>query len=215
MKRRDREMEHYIFADGCVDALEKFYYKPLEKKRNKCIRQLLEGNNFQDSFVFKPEYFNYLLFYQIYMISHHWTHHHFLPLLFHLHTFYITYETQSEMERRYCYQSPFDTTFIKEIAFYLYQSLIFYKVKNTPKDSFSSFFYVSLLSLFILLMNYHETHQERLKAIQQKKSSEHSIRKILITTLNKIMLQKIVQYTRHYTFSNFLFFLSSLLWLIL
>jgi hypothetical protein len=208
-------MDHRYWADQCVDGLEKYYYKPLEKKRGKCIRQLLEGNNFQDPFVFKPEYFNYILFYQIYSISHHWTHHHYMPLLFHLHSFYMTYQIQNEMEKRYAYESPFDTTFIKEIAFYLYQSLLFYKVKNTPKDSLSAFTYVSLLSLFILLMNYHETHQERLKAIQEKRSSEHSLRKILITTPNKIMMQKVIHYTRHFTFSNFLFFLSSLLWFIL
>ncbi len=208
-------MGHRSVATEILNALEKYYYKPLEQKRCCKIRHLLEGNNMKDPFVFKPEYLNYLLFYQIYLISHYWTQHQLLPIHLHLHSFYITYLIQTECEERYQYQSPFDTTFIKEIAFYLYQSLIFYKVKNTPKDSISSFIYVSMLSLFILLMNYHETHQERLKAIKEKKSSEHSIRKLLITTPNKIILQKTTHYTRHFTFSNFLFFLSSLLYFIL
>lgn len=212
---RDRDMDHKDCANGIVDAIEKFYYKPLEKKRNTSIQKLLSGNNMKDSFIFKPEYFNYLLFYQIYSISHNWKQDQIISLYLHLHSFYITYQIQSECERRYKYESPFDTSFIKEIAFYLYQSLIFYKVKNTPKDSISSFIYVSLLSIFILLMNYHETHQERLKAIEEKRSSEHSLRKLLITTPNKMILQRMVNYTRHFTFCNFLFFLSSILWLIL
>ncbi len=206
--------QHRICANGIVNMMEKFYYKPLETKRELSIQKMLSQSNLKHTFVFKPEYFNYLLFYQIYMISHHWSHHNVIPLHLHIHSFYITYLTQTEIEERYQYQSPFDTTFIKEIALYLYQSLLFYKVKNTPKDSFSSFVYISLLSFFMLLMNYHESHQERLKDIQ-KRSSSHSIRKLLITTPNKIVLKKIVHYTRYFTFSNFLFFLSSLLYLIL
>ena len=112
-------MEHTDCAKYMVDAIEKYYYKPLEKKRHKSIQKMLEGNNMKDSFVFKPEYFNYLLFFQIYKISNHWTHHQFIPLFIHIHSFYITYLIQTECEKRYQYQSPFDTTFIKEIAFYL------------------------------------------------------------------------------------------------
>jgi hypothetical protein len=65
---------HQFCANGIVDMFEKFYYKRLERKRELSIQKMLSQSNLKDNFVFKPEYFNYLLFYQIYLISHHWSH---------------------------------------------------------------------------------------------------------------------------------------------
>ena len=51
--RRDRDMYHQDCANGIVDTIEKFYYKPLEKKRDKSIPKMLFGNNMKDPFIFK------------------------------------------------------------------------------------------------------------------------------------------------------------------
>ncbi len=199
---------HQSVAKYIQKGIHKYYYKPkITKECN--LYQLLNFKN--DKFILKPEHLIYFLYYEIYCISHYWTNQNYITLNFFLHFFYITYHLESILCNEYKYKSEFDTGLLKEISYYLYHFLIFHKINQYERDSMEKIFYIGSLSFFSFMINYHETHMDRLKAIEERRESEHTIRKLFIFTPNKNTLKKICHYTRHFTFSNFLFYLSFIL----
>ena len=195
---------HEYISSQLTDYLHNYYYSILQKKENKKITDLLLSNQ-SSQFIFKPEYLIYLLFYQIFLLSHNWSQKNIIFTNVYLHLYYITYLLESNIRNKYNYNSPFDTNILKEISNYLFNYIIFYKINYST----SSFSIIQLfLPIFSFLINYHEIHKNRLLSLEHKVEPEHSIRKLLIFTPNKKNIQKIVYYTRHFHFSNFPFFIS-------
>lgn len=203
---------HNKMAIWIGDRVHQYYYKPLSKKTKKKVNELLFH---YDEFIFKPDYISYVLFYQIYCISHFWSSKQILYLNFHLHSFYILYLLESFLIQQYSYQSHFDNHFLKKSAFYLYYYILYFKIHFHPIHSSIKNTCLGILSTYCLLMNYHDIYKNRLESLQHKKESEHSLRKIFILTPNPKTMKKILYHTRHFTFSNFLFLISILLLFIL
>jgi hypothetical protein len=204
-KRKMEEDIHLKLSNYFFDCIHQYYYQPLIHEKKKTI---------QDALI-KPEYLQYSLFYCIYSLSNAWSCKDIISFQWYLHSFYILYLLDEKIRKEYSYTSKYNLSFLNQIAFYLYFYILSMKFYFHPCEaSFKNMSFTSL-SVFSLMMNYHEAYVNRLKTIEYKKEPEHHIRKIFIFTPNKKIMKQIVYHTRHFTFSNLLFLISFLAFCIL
>jgi hypothetical protein len=204
------EIESYIYTKNIHQEISKYidetlyqyYYRPLKKKYEKDIKELFFDN---EIFIMKPEMFIYLSFYFLYgLVSS-------TPFQFdyyiHLHGFYLSILLERELNKRYVIQSQYDTKLLKNILYTFYIFLIYGKLFLFQKKMIMIY-----MCLFHFGMNIHSAYKKRYLYIQDKVDINYGlIEKILIFTPNKKTIQKVSYYTRFFTFSNYLFFLSFLI----
>lgn len=204
------EIESYLYQKNIHEdiskyideTLYKYYYTPLKKKYETDIKELFFESKV---FMIKPEMFIYMSFYFLYgLISS-------TPYKFdyyiHLHGFYISMLLEKELNKRFMIQSQYDIKLFKNIIYMFYIFLIYGKLVLFQKKLI-----ITYMILFHFGMNIHSAYKKRYLYIQDKVDMNYGLlEKILIFTPNKKTIQKISYYTRFFTFSNYLFFLSILI----
>ncbi len=203
MIQKERKMSeniHFKISNQCFDYINSYYYHPLILQKKK---------NIQDAWI-KPEYLQYFLFYCIYSLSNAWTSKDTISFSFYLHIFYVIYLLDEKIRKEYTYTSKYNLSYLNQIAFYLYFYILSFKFYFHPCDPSFKNITCTSLSVFSLLMNYHDAYENRLQVLEHKKEPDHSLRKIFIFTPNKKIMKQIIHHTRHFTFSNLLFFISFL-----
>jgi len=220
LTRYEKTNIHYHLASISSYSLHQYYYKPSIIRFGRTIHELFFHHH---EFIFKPEYLNYLLFYHIYAISHFWTNKHFILLNLHLHSFYIIYLLEKILCEHYKYVPIVDRNWLKNIAFIFYYYVIYFKIHFSKRGLGENVYLEQIMaftgiSTYSLLMNIHYAYTKRLESIEENREDGYrpnSFYKILVVTPNVKTIQKIVYHTRHFTFSNFLIFLSCILYFIL
>ncbi len=211
---------HHSISKNITDILDKYHYQPISIKTNKNIKDIFF---YHDEFVFKPDYLNYLQFYNLFCLSYYWSNYKYLLTNIYLHTFYICHLLEDQISKKYNYSTIYDKKTLKNISFVLFHYIIFFKLKLNPTFSFlsKSMFYGSI-STFQALMNINNAYQKRLDNLLNTTKKENNLiennqdndflsNHVLVFTSDINLIKDIVNYTRHFTFSNYLFFISLLL----
>ena len=220
LTRYEKTNIHYHLASISSYSLHQYYYKPSIIRFGRTIHELFFHHH---QFIFKPEYLNYLLFYHIYAISHFWTNKHFILLNLHLHSFYIIYLLEKILCEHYKYTPIVDRKWLKNIAFIFYYYVIYFKIHFSKRGVGDHVYMEQIMaftgiSAYSLLMNIHYAYTKRLESIEENRDEGYrpnSFYKILVVTPNVQTIKNVVYHTRHFTFSNFLIFLSCILYFIL
>ncbi len=212
---------HNKVSNYILNNIDYYYYQPLTKKYKKNIKDLLF---YHQKFIFKPEYINYLQFYNLFCLSYYWSQSNYIFTNFYLHLFYICNLLEDQICKKYNYKTIYDKKILKNIAFTLFHYIIFFKLKTNNSNSIISkgLFYGSL-SIFQTLMNFNYAYNKRLNnLLNSKKNVENLLDynnnedeflplNLLVFTSDLDLIKDIVNYTKLFNFSNYLFFISILL----
>ncbi len=213
---------HYKISNYLTENIDYYYYQNISKKYKKNVKDLLF---YHSNFIFKPDYINYLQFYNLLCLSNYWSKSNFILSNFYLHFFYICYLLEEQISKKYNYKTIYDKKTLKNISLFLLHYIIFFKLKLN-NDNYSYIFkslYYGSVTIFQTLMNFNYAYNKRLNnLLSSKKNIENLLDfnqneddflplNILIFTSDLNTIKDIVNYTQHFNFSNYLFFISFLL----
>lgn len=229
---------HYDIAYKLSDLMNHYYYHKLVEKNNRPLRELFFH---YDKFIWKPEFFNYIIFYNVYCLSYYLSDSHMSHLLsvFHLNLFYILYLLENIQTEKYKYKPLYDKNLLQNIAFSLLQYIILMKLKISDDYNgiYKMIYYGSMYS-FQSLIKINETYIKRIENIIKEKEKDkdedknkdknkdedehkdnididdfmtHFPENLLILTSDIKLIKKVIDLTKHFTFSNFLFYISFLI----
>jgi len=186
---------HETISTKIISFLENVYYNNLKKLYNKNLSEVFLYCSFP---VIKPDYFIFSQYYLIYLFLHYMTEKSIIKYTISLNMIYINTIIYDKLLIKYNYKPKNNVIYLKETSNLLFIYLLFFKLIFLKK-----LFLISTLSLFYLLMNINDIYKERLKSIENKEDFKHPL-KILIFSPNKKFIEKIINKTRFFTFSNFI-----------
>ncbi len=180
---------HYNIALNIYEAFDHYYYKKIVEKNNRPLKELFFH---YDKFLWKPEFFNYLIFYNIYCLSYYLSSSHINKFLSisHLNIFYILYLLENIQTDKYGYKPFYDKNLLQNIAFSLFQYIIFMKLKlnqnNNNNYNFYKLLYQSSIFSFQSLIKINETYIKRIENIIKEKESIKSKKSSIVSDISNL-----------------------------
>jgi len=197
---------HNKITDKIISFLDNIYYKNLQKIYNDTLDKIFTYCEYP---VIKPEFFIYLQYYFIYTFFYYITN---KSLIFYSASLHLTH-INGLIFKKLCIQNNYipskNSEFLKNTNYLLFMYLLFLKILFLNK-----LLLLICTILFYSIHNINIVYKERLKCIETKKEFIHPL-KIVIITPNKQIIEKIIYNTRFFTYSNYLFFINIMLYMIL
>ena len=162
--------------------------------------------------IFRIEYLIYIQYYFIYNIINNFISNLILNNIFYLNIFYINDLLCEKLIIKYNYISLEKYTYINSINYIVLFYLTFMKVILYNKYMISTI-YIFLISIFYILYLINYTYKKRLLSINNNSEFIEPL-KFLIITSNKNIICNIVDKTKFFTFTNFIFYLNILNYLL-
>jgi hypothetical protein len=195
---------HNRISIKIVNILDFIYYKNLKKLYNNNLGSLFQNSKFP---IINPEYFIYLKYYFIYTFFHYITKNSFMNYSLSLHLFYISDLIYDNLIIKYNYNPINNTIFLKDTCNLLFLYMFFLKIIFLHIWLYKKIILLSSIYIFYFLININDIYSKRMKSIEEKTEFKHPL-KLLLITPNKNTIQKIINNTNIFTYSNFILFIN-------
>ena len=126
--------------------------------------------------------------------------------------FYISSLIYDKLALKYNYKPKNNIIYLKDTSNLLFMYLFFFKILFLKLILFKKIFLITSLSSFYFLMNINDIYKERLKSIENKEDFKHPL-KIFVFSPNKKFIEKIINRTTYFTFSNFILLTNIMVYL--
>jgi hypothetical protein len=130
-----------------------------------------------------------------------------------LHFSYISELIYDNLIKKYEYESSHNIDFLKNTHSLLFIYLLHIKIFFLNLDFYKKFGLLSMYSLFYLLQNVNIIYKERLDCIEKKIEFKNKF-KIFIISPNKKFIENVINKTKYFTYSNYLYFINFLIYII-
>jgi len=202
---------HIYIANKIINFLNSIYYENLKRLDDKPLNEIFSKSKFS---IIKPDFFVFHQFYLIYYFLYNISLKNSIKYSLSLHLFHIFGIIYDNLLIKYDYKPLYNLSYLKSSAYLLFTYLFFLKLIFIDMYKIKKIFMITSLLLFYLLININEIYSERIKCIENKEIFNHPL-KILVITPKKDLIQKIINKTKIFTFSNFLLFINVSLYLFL
>jgi hypothetical protein len=202
---------HIYIANKIINFLNSIYYENLKRLDDKPLNEIFSKSKFS---IIKPDFFVFHQFYLIYYFLYNISLKNTIKYSLSLHLFHIFGIIYDNLLIKYDYKPLYNLSYLKSSAYLLFIYLFFLKLIFIDMYKIKKIFMITSLFLFYLLININEIYSERIKCIENKEIFNHPL-KILVITPKKDLIQKIINKTKIFTFSNFLLFINVSLYLFL
>jgi hypothetical protein len=198
---------HLLISNNLSYFLDNIYFSNLKKLYNEDLNNIFKYCKYP---VFRPEYLIYLKFYFSYLFFHYVTNKKFIFYSFSIHLSYICELIFENLIKKYDYQPNYNIDFLKNTSNVLFIYLFYLKIFFLNLQFYKKGFLLFLYSLFYFIYNIHIIYKERLGCIENKTEFRNKF-KILIISPNKKFIENIVNRTKYFTYSNYLYFINFLI----
>lgn len=201
---------HKHIADKIIIILDNFYYKNLKKLYNESVDMIFKNNKFH---IIKPEYFIYMQFYFIYLFLYYVGYKNLIKYSISLHLIHVSGIIFDNMLVKYNYVPINNIYFLKDSGYLLFIYLMYFKIFFLKIRLYKKIFILSTISTFYFLHGLNYIYSERLKHIETRKDFVHPL-KILIISPNKKFIEKVIEKTKYFTYSNCLIFINFIIFIL-
>lgn len=201
---------HQIIANKITLFLDNIYYNNLKKLYNDTLTNILKFSKFP---IIKPEFFVYMQYYFIYLFLHYITNKKLFLYSTSLHLTYVSGLVFKNLSNKYEYIPINNIYFLKDTSYLLFIYLLFFKIFFLKIFFYKKIFMYFCLNSFYILLNVNFIYRERLKCIEENKEFRHNL-KFLIISPEKNVIEKIIHKTQFFNYSNFLFLINILIYLL-
>lgn len=200
---------HSYISKKLTNLLDFLYFDKLKKLYNEPLEQVFKYCSFP---VVKPEYFIYGQYYFIYTFIYYLN----KNTIFYsssLHIIYILDITFQNICSQYNYNPTCNIYFLKDMSYLLMMYLFFLKIYFHPIYFYKKTILLCLYNSFYLLYRVNHVYKKRLVSIENNSEFSDEF-KILIISPDTKFIKNIIHITRFFTYSNYLFFINILLFLL-
>lgn len=213
---------HQIISDKITYLLDNIYYNNLKKLYNEKLDNIFIFYKYP---ILKPEFFVYLQYYFIYTFFYYVTNKNFIFYSISLHLTHINGLIFKKLISKYEYKPTNNIYFLKDTSYLLFVYLLFFKILFLKIVLYKKIFLSVGITLSYMLFNTNYIYNERLKYIEQNKeitnndgifcsSQTYSYPlKFLIISPNITFIKNIINKTKFFTYSNYLFIINILIYL--
>jgi hypothetical protein len=200
---------HLLISNYLSHFLDNVYFSNLKKLYNEDLINIFKYCKYP---VFKPEYLIYLKFYFSYLFFHYITRKKFLLYSLSLHLSYTSELIFENLIKKYDYYPIYNIEFLKNTHNILFIYLLYIKIFFFNLEFYKKVILLLSYSLFYFIYNVHIIYHERLECIENKTEFKNKF-KILIISPNKKFIENIVNKTKYFTYSNYLYFINFLIYI--
>jgi len=200
---------HSFISNKITYLLDIFYFDNLKKLYNEPLDKVFKYCKFP---VIKPEYFIYSQYYFIYTFIYYLNKNTILYSIS-LHLIFIVDIIFQNICIHNNYKSQSNIYFLKDMSYSLMIYLFYLKICFHHINYFKKIILISLFSMFYMGYRINHVYKKRLISIENKSEFVDEL-KILIISPDIKFINRVIDITNFFTYSNYLFFINILLFLL-